>query len=128
MEQVCNIYFILSFSCYFSWNSLFCSLFQASWEHRSLHLYHAQVCCSKKLDKKMAILIRVLIHSQLLNHSLENKVLIFFIGFRELSHLTCDLSQLSFCQLLSLQQQIFSPQLKISHMLNGTTPKIQHRK
>ena len=48
------------------------SLFQASWEHRSLHLYHAQVCCSKKLDKKMAILIGVLINLLLFECSLEN--------------------------------------------------------
>ena len=27
-----------------------------------------------------------------------------------------------------LEQQVFSAQLEISHMLNGTTPKIQHRK
>ena len=37
-------------------------------------------------------------------------------------------SQLSFCQLLSLKQQLFSSQLEISHVLNWTTSEIQHRK
>ena len=32
-----------------------------------------------------------------------------------------------FLRLLSLQQHLFSSQLEISHVLNGTTPKIQHR-
>ena len=32
------------------------------------------------------------------------------------------------CHFVSLQQQLFSSQLEISHILNGTTPEIQHRK
>ena len=32
-----------------------------------------------------------------------------------------------FLHLLSLQQNVFSSQLEISHVLNGTTPKIQYR-
>lgn len=33
------------------------SLEQSSWEHKSLALYHAQVCHMKKLSPKMAILL-----------------------------------------------------------------------
>jgi hypothetical protein len=87
---------------------------------------------------------------------LQTEVLIFCVEFRELSHLTRDLSQ---AEMLSEAEQmlkmtfishkmvkvailsgnschfchlncnnIFFSQLEISHVLNGTTPKIQHRK
>ena len=37
------------------------------------------------------------------------------------------LSEIDFVHLLSLKQHLFSSQLEISHLLNGTTPKNQHR-
>ena len=58
-----------------------------------------------------------------------SKVLIFCVKFQELSHLTQAEKKITVVTSWATEKMttVFT-QLEISHVLNGTTPKIQHRK
>ena len=54
------------------------------------------------------------------------QVLIFCVEFWELSHLTCDVSPAE--KKINAVTISKCTKLEISNVLNGTTPKIQHKK